>query len=169
MNPVSPRISLCFALIAMLSAPDTSLAIDDAARDWLVEIGQAQKTAERTVNGVKQRGVWIARQGHCSRISVVENPGSPGQSISHFKVCGTRATEVAESAPALSGSDFFKFTADNAARSAALSGEYIGKAEGFEIRAVRVGDPDASGCGLIETIVSHELLLAADRLARTCP
>lgn len=160
------RLGLFFAVLG-LALP--AQAVDDELKDWLVSIGQSQESAERTAGGVRQRGVWVARQGPCSRIGVlIGNPEAP-ERIENYRVCGTRIVEVAEVATPPSGSDYFKTVLTNAIATGALSGDYTSKAEGFEIRSQRTGAADAQGCVQVETTISNDLLLAGNRVTRACP
>lgn len=144
-------------------------ALDNELKDWLVTIGQSQESAERTEAGVRQRGVWVARQGPCSRIGVLVGAPEAPERIDNYRVCGTRVIEVAETAPPPSSSEFFKTVLANAIRTGVLSGDYTAKAEGFEIRSQRRGEADAKGCAQVETTISNDLLLAGNRLTHACP
>lgn len=158
-------VLLSAALLLVVPA----MAVDDDLKEWLVAIGKSQESAERTAAGVRQRGVWVARQGHCPRIGVIVGAPEAPERIDNFKVCGTRVVEVAEAARPPSNSPYFKTVLDNSVATAILSGEYTAKAEGFEVRSQRRGDPDAKGCVLVETTISNDLLLAANRVTRACP
>lgn len=169
-SSTSMRILSVSCLAAILfSLSFAAAAVDDATRDWLVGIGKSQQSADRLVGGVRERGVWVARQGHCPRVGVlVGDPAKPVK-ISNYRICGTRIVDVPDSAPAESGSEYFRYAAGNAAKSALLAGDYIASVEGFEVRAIRLEDADAAGCARVETTVSHSLLLSSNRVSRVCP
>lgn len=156
-------------VFAVLLAAGPASAVDEATKEWLISIGESQQNVDRQVDGVRQRGVWVARQGHCSRIGVlVGNPDTP-ERVENYRVCGTRIVDVADPVTPPSTSGLFRTAYDNAVRTAALSGEYIAKVEGFEIRSVRSGDPDAKGCAQVESTISNDLLLSGNRITRACP
>ena len=165
MKLIARLVLLSAALV--LSAP--AQAVDSELKEWLVSIGQSQESAEHTAAGVRQRGVWVARQGPCSRIGVINGAPEAPERIDNYRVCGTRIVEVAEAAPPPSNSPYFKTVFDNSVSTAALSGEYTARAEGFEVRSQRRGEADAKGCVLVETTISNDLLLAGNRVTRACP
>jgi hypothetical protein len=156
-------------LIAALAVTAPASAVDEVTKEWLVSIGESQQNVDRQVSGVRQRGVWVARQGHCSRIGIIVGSTDNPERIENYRVCGTRIVDVTEPAPPPSTSGLFRAALDNAVRSAVLAGEYIAKAEGFEIRSVRAGDPDAKGCADVETTISNGLLLSGNRVTHACP
>lgn len=160
------RIGFVFAALLVV-AP--AFAVDEATKEWLVSIGESQQNVDRQVDGVRQRGVWVARQGHCSRIGVITGGTDNPERIENYRVCGTRIVDVTDPVTPPSSSGLFRAAFDNAVRTAVLSGEYIAKVEGFEIRSVRSGDPDAKGCAQVESTISSELLLSGNRITRACP
>jgi hypothetical protein len=155
--------------VAALLVATPSIAVDEGTKQWLVAIGESQQSSERSVGGVRQRGVWVARQGHCSRIGVIDHFAAAGERIDNYRVCGTRIVPVAEAVETPGSSPLFRTTLASAVAAARAAGEHVATAEGYEIRAVRVGEADAKGCVIVEAIISRSLLLAAGQLVRSCP
>lgn len=151
------------SLLAGLSLP--ALAVDADTKQWLIGIVDSQQSAERTVGTDRQRGVWISRQGHCARVGVIH---SQGGTTENYKVCATRAVPV-EGTPATPDPGQLRIARDTAASNARTAGEYLGRFGDFELRAVRLGNPDAAGCAQVETTVSNSLLLVGNWVTKACP
>lgn len=158
----SPSVAI---LVLLAVVPLPVLAVDDATKAWLISIVDSQQSAERTVGADRQRGVWISRQGHCARVAVMHLQGGATE---NYKVCATRAVPI-EGTPATPDAGQLREARATAANNARTSGEYLGRFGDFEIRAVRLGNPDAAGCAEVETTLSHSLLLAGNWVTKACP
>lgn len=155
------------------AAQVTDFMSPGALRDFIVDVARNRAAIENTVAGRTVRGIFIADNGKCQRVAVMDTdvPGKRAVRANTYEVCADRVRNVTSSTePAPSYPDQADALAAlaSARRAALLYGPQTVRFQAYKITARAIGMAGNRPCMPVETTISYHADLVSHEVSEEC-
>jgi hypothetical protein len=153
------------------SVPGATEVVSGEMRNFVLDVVSNRSTLENTVEGKLMRGVYIAGNDGCARVSVMHFETAPGDVMrpNTYKVCGTSVTRHEHQvSPSYPGDKDAQRALASAERNAVLYGSQRVRFQMYQIEARRLGVDSAAACRPVETVISLDGELVYQAVKNVC-